>query len=86
SAAGDSGPDTAARVALTSRIGYVALLAGPPCLGFLGDHDGLRTAMLPVLSLMLLAAAFSPATAPRPATSLPSPRPKTAKTTEEQAS
>ncbi|WP_234010324.1 MFS transporter [Streptomyces sp. SPB074] len=29
SAAGASGPDTAARVALTSRIGYVALLAGP---------------------------------------------------------
>ncbi|WP_369215498.1 MFS transporter [Streptomyces flavofungini] len=63
SAAGDSGPDTAGRVALTSRIGYVALLAGPPALGFLGEHHGLRAAMIPVLLLMLVAAALSPATA-----------------------
>ncbi|MGA4844243.1 MFS transporter [Streptomyces sp. G45] len=63
SAAGESGPDTTARIALTSRIGYVALLAGPPLLGLLGEHRGLRAAMLPVLLLMLLAAALSPATA-----------------------
>ncbi|MEV0528867.1 MFS transporter [Streptomyces sp. NPDC050439] len=66
SAAGESGPDTAGRVALTSRIGYVALLAGPPALGFLGEHHGLRAAMVPVLLLMLVAAALSPATASRP--------------------
>ncbi|SCD50490.1 Major Facilitator Superfamily protein [Streptomyces sp. DfronAA-171] len=76
SAAGESGPDTAARVALTSRIGYVALLAGPPCLGFLGDHNGLRAAMLPVLALMLLAAAISPATAPRAELAAPGPGPE----------
>ncbi|MFD7529772.1 MULTISPECIES: MFS transporter [unclassified Streptomyces] len=63
SAAGESGPDTTARIALTSRIGYVALLTGPPLLGFLGEHHGLRAAMLPVLLLMLLAAVLSPATA-----------------------
>ncbi|WP_326700012.1 MFS transporter [Streptomyces sp. NBC_01754] len=66
SAAGESGPDTTGRVALTSRIGYVALLAGPPALGFLGEHHGLRAAMVPVLLLMLVAAALSPATASRP--------------------
>ncbi|MGW0903385.1 MFS transporter [Streptomyces sp. NPDC002853] len=65
SAAGESGPDTAGRVALTSRIGYVALLAGPPALGFLGEHHGLRAAMVPVLLLMLVTAALSPATASR---------------------
>ncbi|MFJ6852136.1 MFS transporter [Streptomyces sp. NPDC091271] len=66
SAAGESGPDTTGRVALTSRIGYVALLAGPPSLGFLGEHHGLRAAMVPVLLLMLVAAALAPATASRP--------------------
>ncbi|MFD4901095.1 MFS transporter [Streptomyces sp. NPDC058411] len=65
SAAGESGPDTTGRVALTSRIGYVALLAGPPSLGFFGEHHGLRAAMVPVLLLMLVAAALSPATASR---------------------
>ncbi|MFH8793596.1 MFS transporter [Streptomyces sp. NPDC017941] len=66
SAAGESGRDTTGRVALTSRIGYVALLAGPPALGFVGEHHGLRTAMVPVLLLVLVAAALSPATASRP--------------------
>ncbi|MDT0379470.1 MFS transporter [Streptomyces sp. DSM 42041] len=65
SAAGESGPDTTGRVALTSRIGYVALLAGPPALGFLGEHHGLRAAMVPVLLLMLVAAVLTPATAAR---------------------
>ncbi len=68
SAAGESGPDTIGRIALSSRIGYVALLAGPPALGFLGEHQGLRAAMVPVLLLMLLAAALSPVTASRPPT------------------
>ncbi|WP_051852249.1 MFS transporter [Streptomyces aureocirculatus] len=66
SAAGESGRDTTGRVALTSRIGYVALLAGPPALGLIGEHHGLRTAMVPVLLLVLVAAALSPATASRP--------------------
>ncbi|BAJ31986.1 MULTISPECIES: MFS transporter [Kitasatospora] len=65
SAAGDSGPDTTGRIALTSRIGYAALLSGPPLLGLLGEHLGLRAAMLPVLLLALAAAALSPATGTR---------------------
>ncbi|MFJ4678234.1 MFS transporter [Kitasatospora sp. NPDC088783] len=75
SAAGESGPDTTARIALTSRIGYVALLAGPPTLGFLGEHHGLRAAMLPVLLLVLTAAALSPSTATRAPAPVPSPAP-----------
>ncbi|MCK1798434.1 MFS transporter [Streptomyces sp. XM4193] len=52
SAAGESGPDSTARVSLAATIGYVAFLVGPPALGFLGDHYGLRTAMILVLALM----------------------------------
>ncbi len=40
SAAGESGPDTTGRVALTSRIGYVALLAGPPSLASSASTTG----------------------------------------------
>ncbi|MFG1995147.1 MFS transporter [Actinoplanes sp. NPDC048988] len=56
SAAGDSGDDAAARVSLVATVGYVAFLVGPPGLGFLGDHYGLRNAMIPVLTLLAVAA------------------------------
>src|SRR5699024_9244314 len=46
SAAGDSGPNPAARVALASIIGYLAFLVGPPLLGFLGEAVGLRGALI----------------------------------------
>ncbi|GAA2314484.1 hypothetical protein GCM10010431_39010 [Streptomyces kunmingensis] len=49
-----------------TALRYVALLAGPPALGFVGEHHGLRGAMIPVLLLMLLAAVLSPATAAGP--------------------
>ncbi|MEU9291783.1 MFS transporter [Streptomyces sp. NPDC048275] len=55
SAAGDSGPDSAARVSLVAMIGYVAFLVGPPSLGFLGDHYGLRTAMIAVVAFTVVA-------------------------------
>ena len=57
SAAGDSGPDAAARVSLVATIGYVAFLVGPPALGFVGEEFGLRTALVIPL-LALVAAAF----------------------------
>ncbi|SDK81354.1 Fucose permease [Glycomyces sambucus] len=66
SAAGDSGPNTAARVSLAATIGYVAFLVGPPALGFLGEHYGLRTALIAVLVLVLASAFITPA-ARRPA-------------------
>lgn len=46
SEAGDSGPNPAARVATVSTIGYLAFLVGPPSLGLVGEHWGLRTALL----------------------------------------
>ncbi|MFJ4206145.1 MFS transporter [Streptomyces sviceus] len=61
SAAGDSGPDQTARVSLVAIIGYVAFLVGPPALGFLGDHYGLRTAMVAVLVFVASAVLIAPA-------------------------
>ncbi|WP_324292951.1 MFS transporter [Streptomyces coeruleorubidus] len=61
SAAGDSGPDQTARVSLVAVIGYVAFLVGPPALGFLGDHYGLRSAMVVVLVFVAAAILIAPA-------------------------
>ncbi|MFJ2239338.1 MFS transporter [Streptomyces sp. NPDC087859] len=61
SAAGDSGPDQTARVSLVAIIGYFAFLVGPPALGFLGDHYGLRSAMVVVLVFVASAILIAPA-------------------------
>lgn len=66
SAAGESGANAAARVSLAATIGYIAFLVGPPALGFLGEHYGLRSALIAVL-LLVLAAAFMTPAARRPA-------------------
>ncbi|SUX28515.1 Inner membrane protein ybjJ [Cedecea davisae] len=63
SAAGDTGPDPASRVSVVAASGYVAFLVGPPLLGFLGEHYGLRHAMLVVLTLMAIAALVARAVA-----------------------
>ncbi|WP_051172014.1 MFS transporter [Microbacterium indicum] len=60
SAAGDSGPNPAARVSLAATLGYVAFLVGPPTLGFLGEHYGLRNAIIVVLCLVVVAIFLSP--------------------------
>ncbi len=81
SAAGDSGPDSAARVSLVAMIGYVAFLVGPPGLGFLGDHYGLRAAMTVVLAFVAVAVFLAPAVDTRRTTltaAAPTPRPSTA--------
>ncbi|WP_411080020.1 MFS transporter [Streptomyces sp. cmx-18-6] len=44
--------DASARVAAVSTAGYAAFLVGPPSLGFLADHVGLRGAMVVVLVLL----------------------------------
>ncbi|MDI9277941.1 MFS transporter [Pantoea sp. EABMAA-21] len=54
SAAGD-GKNSAIRVTIAATLGYLAFLVGPPGLGFIGEHAGLRMAMLPVLVMVLLA-------------------------------
>lgn len=65
SAAGDSGPNATARVSLVAMIAYGAFLVGPPSLGFLGDHYGLRSAMIAVLALVASAIFLAPAVGER---------------------
>nr|WP_229881347.1 MFS transporter [Streptomyces viridiviolaceus] len=65
SAADDSGPDSTARVSLVAMIGYVAFLVGPPSLGFLGDHYGLRAAVIVVLAFTTVAILLAPAVGAR---------------------
>jgi fucose permease len=55
SAAGQSGPNPARRVALAATLGYVAFLVGPPLLGFVGEEIGLRGALLIVVGLIVCA-------------------------------
>lgn len=64
SAAADDPRHAAARVSVVSTIGYIAFLAGPPLLGYLGDVTGIRLALLaigvPILVALLLAGAARP--------------------------
>lgn len=65
---GDSGENSAARVSLAATLGYVAFLVGPPSLGQLGEHFGLRNALFLVLILVVAASFATPAArTPRPA-------------------
>ena len=63
SAASDTGPDAPTRVSVVATTGYLAFLVGPPLLGFLGEHYGLRSAMLVVLGLVIIAAPVARAVA-----------------------
>lgn len=63
SAASDTGPDAPKRVSVVAITGYLAFLVGPPLLGFLGEHYGLRSAMLVVLGLVMIAALVARAVA-----------------------
>lgn len=63
SAAADDPATAAARVSAVAMIGYFAFLAGPPAIGFLGQHFGLLHALLLVLGAVVLAGAVSGAAA-----------------------
>ncbi|MGX1628417.1 MFS transporter [Streptomyces albidoflavus] len=65
SAAGDDPEGAAARVSAVATAGYLAFLVGPPSLGFLADHVGLRPTMGVVLGLLVVAALLAPALRPR---------------------
>lgn len=64
SAAADDPKHAAARVSVVSTIGYVAFLAGPPLLGYLGDLTGIHLALLaigaPILVALFLAGVARP--------------------------
>lgn len=64
SASGE-GENSAVRVTIAATLGYMAFLVGPPALGFIGEHAGLRMAMLPVLILVILALFCASAAGPR---------------------
>ena len=69
SAAGDDPLRAARRVAVVSTIGYGAFLAGPPLLGFVGDHVGTLDSLLVIAVAMLPAAVMVTAVRrPRPPT------------------
>jgi len=65
SAAADGAANPAARVSAVAIIGYLAFLAGPPLIGFLGQHFGILNALFLVLALLI--ASFLAAPAVRPA-------------------
>lgn len=65
SAAADDPERASARMSVVATIGYTAFLAGPPLLGFLGDHVGMLRALLvvgvtAVFALLVLPAAREP--------------------------
>jgi len=67
SAAADDPARAAARVSVVSTIGYVAFLAGPPLLGFLGDHVTVRYALLAIAVAIVASILTAPAARPLPA-------------------
>ncbi|CAM5547458.1 MULTISPECIES: MFS transporter [Streptomyces] len=75
SAAGDDPRGAAARVSAVATAGYLAFLVGPPSLGFLADHVGLRPTMGVVLALLVVAALLAPALRPRVRPAAPEPSP-----------
>jgi predicted MFS family arabinose efflux permease len=52
SAAADDPRHAAGRVSVVASIGYVAFLAGPPLIGFLGDHVGVLRSLTVAAGLM----------------------------------
>jgi predicted MFS family arabinose efflux permease len=75
SAAADEPAAAAARVSVVSSIGYCAFLAGPPVIGFVGEHVTVARALLLVAGLLaltcLLLGAVRPPAPPAPSTSEP---------------
>ncbi|MDQ6752548.1 MAG: MFS transporter [Actinomycetota bacterium] len=64
SAAADDPVRAASRVSVVSTIGYVAFLAGPPLLGFLGDHFTIRYALLAIGIAIIASLLTAPAARP----------------------
>jgi len=54
SASADDPSRAGARMSVVATIGYLAFIAGPPALGFLGDHVGVLRSLLAVGTMALL--------------------------------
>ncbi|MGN6125381.1 MAG: MFS transporter, partial [Humibacter sp.] len=79
SAAADDEKNATARVSAVAMIGYLAFLAGPPIIGFLGQQFGILNALYVVLLLLVAAFICAPALRhrePHPATRMPQPKPQ----------
>ena len=59
SAAADDPARAAARVSTVASIGYLAFLAGPPLIGFLGNAFGIRHALTVTLGMLTVAIAIA---------------------------
>ena len=61
-----------ARVSTVASIGYPAFLIGPPLIGFLNDHIGVRDALLVVVGMLTVtftvAGRCAPLATPKPVT------------------
>lgn len=64
SASADDPERAAARMSVVATIGYTAFIAGPPLLGFLGDHYTVLRALLAVTGAIALALVAVPALRP----------------------
>jgi MFS family permease len=71
SAAADEPRFAAGRVSVVASIGYTAFLAGPPLIGFLGNHIGVLRALTVAAGLLALAALLAGQT--RPPVARPAP-------------
>ena len=58
-AAGEGGAVPGPELAAVSTLGYAGFLVGPPAIGLLGDAVGLRSALVVVCVLCLVAAALA---------------------------
>jgi MFS family permease len=75
SAAGDDPELAAGRVSVIASIGYCAFLAGPPAIGFLGEHVTVLRALVAVAVLLAVGALVSGVLAPPSAPHERSPAP-----------
>jgi fucose permease len=64
SAAADDSRYAAGRVSTVASIGYAAFLAGPPAVGFLGDHIGVQHSLSLAGALLIVAFILCRTTAP----------------------
>lgn len=64
SAAADIPSHAAARVSAVAFVGYLAFLAGPPVIGFVGEHIGVLLALVILLGLSVVAVVVAPAARP----------------------